>query len=129
MPDYPHKEELIYDKVISTAAQTTTQVVSDLIDLATHIALSKPEQVRASVSMDSPDRLAEHDLFDAKEMLKEGMNPEDIKIEISHSRVSQECDRPDVYQNCIVSLADRENILEDSPPLEVSVEHSQDLQL
>lgn len=128
MADYPQREEQAYREAVQTAAQSSTQILSDLISLSTHVALSKAQQVRAKVDLDSPDRLAEHDLADAREMFKEGMSAEDIKIEISTSTVAKDCDRPDVYVDCIVNTAERHNILEDSP-IEISIEHNQDLQL
>lgn len=127
MPEYPHKEELIYDKVAGTATNTAREVSASVIDLATHLALSRKKQVRVEVT--GSERLAEHDLLDAKEMLKEGMDPEDIKIEISKSPVAQDCDRPDLYVDCIVSTADRQNTLGDDVSAENTIERNQDLQL
>lgn len=128
MADYPQREEQAYREAVQTAAQSISQIASSAINLSTSLALSKAQQVRAKVGFDSPDRLAEHDLADAREMFKEGMSAEDIKIEISTSTVAKGCDLPDVYVDCIVNTAERHNILEDSP-IEISIEHNQDLQL
>ncbi len=121
------QEEQMYSSVINTAAQTVTEAAKTAIQFATDLALSRPQLVRASVTPEERD--ATHDVFDARQMLKEGMSHDDIKIEILQSPAAQECKDPDMYTNCIVSIAERENILETEPPIEISVTHEQDLQL
>ncbi len=122
-----HAEEQIYSNVIHSASQTVSNLGDAAIKLATSYALSKSPQVRAQVSREN--RTAEHDLFDAREMLKEGQNPEDIRIEIRQGPSAQTCDDPELYAKVIVDMADCQNILEELPPIEAEIEQGQDLQL
>ena len=121
------QEEQMYSAVVGSAAQSVRDLTSAAIGAAADIIAKMPRQIRAEVS--PSDRTAQHDLSDARNMLTEGMSRDEIKIEVMQSPACQDCDNPDLYATAIVNLAERENILENAPPLEVSVSQGHELQL
>ena len=121
------QEEQMYSAVVGTATQSVRELSSAAIEGVTDAILKMPRQIRAEVS--PSDRTAHHDVSDARNMLTEGMSKDEIKIEVRQSPACQDCDNPDLYATAIVNLAERENILENAPPLEVSVSQGHELQL